>query len=533
MRVVVAAVALAALLPSTARADTHKDEKLGFSIVYPRKWKIMPVAADSRWLVARFQSHREYEHSDAKTNFWTRHEPKLDVVIIPLSAGEDRGATVKKTKDGVSISEAAPYRDLKEYMDKTLRNEGGFHFSAEDEVEINGRKVMQYEVTIDKLARVPKRVWGWAYYGDDAIYGVVADSLMAHEDKIKPDIMKAFRSVKLFQRSGTLPSGERTGSDITLRGFDTDADLTEEDIADRRDKGVDREVSRIVDGLPKDWTVKETKHFVIVSHADKRYTKEVARHCEAFRGWLDKKFDYLGSGHRGRVIVRICADSDERSNYLESKGWFSDTYEVVTYKDRDGWSDWAMESLNRGIWNIWFSDTNRDLAVGAPRWISSGLADVMERASSKGKKIEFKADTWDKSRINELRRDDKLLPASAFFNLTTAELWADWENGRQVEFFVNYLLVGAGSKGKYKSVFPDYVKNLIVAMDEAGGDEEYIKLLETVPKTEAEETELFRKRAEYWTNQERTMLDQLRERTFGDWAVKDWERLSAAYWKEL
>ena len=66
--------------------------------------------------------------------------------------------------------------------------------------------------------------------------------------------------------------------------------------------------------------------------------------------------------------------------------WFGRGFEVVTFKDKDGWSDWNWESLNRNIYSIWMDDKNRSLRYAAPRWISSGLPDFLANARSKGKK---------------------------------------------------------------------------------------------------------------------------------------------------
>lgn len=523
-----------ALSAATADAGTHKDEEIGYSLTYPKKWEVMPISKGQNHLVARFRCHREYEHSDAKTNFWTRHRPQLDVVVIPLSDEDTRGAEVKKTADGVEVKTDKRYRDLKEYLDDAWRNEGGFHFSKEEDLTINGVEVVEYELTIDKLVSVPKRVYAYAYYAEDAIYGVIADALIPHEDKVKKDILAALKSVKLFTRTGTLDGVERTGADVLINDESETKDMTSDQIAERRDEQFDRQRRRIVDALPKDWSVKDTDEFTVISHADSKYTKDVLRHCAVFRSWLDDKLGYIGVGHTGKILIRICASRDEYDAYQDSRGWYGRGFEVVTYKDNEGWLDWNWETLNRGIYDIWMDDKNRSLRYAAPQWIRMGLPDFLENARSKGKKIEFKADTWDNVQVDTLRREDKLLEAHAFFSMTSEQLWSDWNNTTQAQFFIHYLLVGAGSKSsKYKNVFGDYLKNMIFVLDEAEEDDEYAKLVEESPKTEEEETELFRKRQEFWKNKEREFLDQLESRTFEGWSEKNWKKFNASYWKGL
>ena len=82
-------------------------------------------------------------------------------------------------------------------------------------------------------------------------------------------------------------------------------------------------------------------------------------------------------------------------------------------------------------------------------------------------------------------------------------------------------------------MFGDYLKNMIFALDEAEEDDAYAKLLETQPKTEEEESALFRKRQEYWKSREREFLDTLKARTFEGWSEKDWKKFNASYWKGL
>ncbi len=520
--------------PSTARAEKHKDERLGFSLTYPKKWKKMPVSPDARWLVAEFQSPRPYESVNPKTGGWGGyHTPKIQVVIIPKSAAESRGATVKETDDGVEVENETAYRDLKEYLDAALRRQrGGFHFSDESETEIDGRKVIKYEVTFDKLVEVPRRVIAWAYDYDDAIYGVIGDTLVPHEKKLRPKLEKAFKSLKLFTRTGTLPGDATTGEDIAI-DEGPDDDLTEEELKERRDRKFLRQLDRITSTMEDDWDVKEMKHFTLISHADKKYTKTVGEHCEALQAWLGKTFGYVGSGYVGPVIIRICADRDEHSAYITSRNWRTDSYEVVTYKDRDGWSDWAMESLNRGVFDIWLRDKNQSFRFGAPRWISWGLSNFVEQVRTKRRKIEFRADTWDSVRMKKLRRDDGLLTPMSFFTMTSEDLWSNFENYQQAEFFLNFLVLGPGSKGAYKTVFSDYIKNLIVYLDEAEDDEALTELLGTEAKTEEEETDLFRKRSEFFANREAEMLQTLLERTFPGWTDRNWNKMNSSYVKSL
>ncbi len=509
----------------SARADAYKDEKLGFSLNAPAKWKVLPIATDERWLVAEFQSPRPYEGGDPKTRQWAYHEPKLDVVIIPNGVGGGKGA------------ERAPWTNLREYLDKTTQDSGigGYHFSKEEETKVGDLKVMFYEITVDKLVNAPRKIYGWAFYSPDAIYGLVGDALVKFEDKIKPDLDAAVRSFRIFPRTGTLAGGAVTPGTSEPAAPDKDAKkehLTPEDLKRARAETVNRRLARIKETLADGWKIKESDNFIAVTHCDEKFTREVLDHAEALRAWLDQTLGYVGSGYAGRIILRVCADEDERSAMWKSMKWSADRCEIVTGQDRRGWSDNKMSELNSGIYSIWLRDRNPQLSWSLPRWISSGLDSCVSSAVSKGRRItDFKATTWDTVEMNNLRRADKLFPARAFFTMDSEALWKDYENHRQAEAFVRYLLVGGAQRSaKYKNVLADYVKNLAMLIDESQGEK---KADVKAPETEEEESALFRERQEAWKKREQEVLKKLLDQTFPGWDEKDWTQFNAAYGKEL
>jgi hypothetical protein len=534
--------------PRDARADAYKDEKLGYSLNAPGKWKRMPLSTDEKWLVAEWQNPRDFEDADAKTNSWTRHQPKLDVIIIPNSAAEQKGAEIQKDGDKVVVKRQAPWSDLKEYMDKTTKdaNIGGFFFSKEEETKVGALKVMVYEITVDKFTSTwnasPRKIYGWAFYAEDAIYGLVGDALVKFEDKVKPELDAAAKSFKIFPRTGTLPGAEITpgedDSDVIVKGDPRKEHVTDDDLKKRRLDSFNRQVSKIKETLQSGWKVKESENFTAVTHCDDKFTKEVLDHAEALRGWLEKNLGFVGNGYAGKIILRVCADDNERSAMYKSMTWSVDRCEVVTGQDKSGWMDNKLSTLNNGIYGIWMTDKNRDLYWRLPPWISMGLSSVVGSAVSKGRTIsEFKASTWDNVSIANLRRSDKLLPARQFFTMGWQAMGQDYENYRQAEYFVRYLMVGAAQRtGKYKSLLAEYLKNLAVQIDEMkdaqaaaakdakGGDE---------PKTEEEEAARQRAGQEAWKAQEAEVLKKLIEKTFAGWDDKDWNQFNASYWKEL
>ena len=521
----------------TGFADTHKDEKLGFSIDPPKRWRVIPLSDAERWIAAKFQSERDFA---PRKTLGAYHRPELMVVVLPLESG---GAKVTRDEDRTTVEVRNSYKDFRDYLEKNAKEafsafgDGGFYFSAEKETTVRGTKVIQYEITFDKLTDNPRRIHGWAYYADDCIYGVMADYLIEWEKKLKPEVFAALGSFRMFARTGSLRTGTTTGDGITLVDKTKDDEVvTDEQIEKRRRELTEQRFARIKEGLGDGWRVRESKHFIAVTNTDDRYTKELLDHAEALRSWLDQTLGFVGSGFVGRTIIRICADEREAEGYTSSIPWTSvGRIEVVTYKDREGWSDWAMTSLNRGIFAIWMRDKNPELLWGTPGWLRSGIEGVVEHARSKRGRVIFDADTWDSVQLKNLRRDERLLHAREFFELIEKDLWERERSTVQCIAFVKFLLVGSGARSpRYRSIIPDYTKNLIFLLDEqASADDASKNLAKSEPQTEAEEDDLYRARRSAWDARELDRLNALLERTFDGWDDAEWNRLNAAFVREI
>ena len=71
-------------------------------------------------------------------------------------------------------------------------------------------KVTRYEVTIDKLVNFPKKLYGWEFQTEDALWGLVSETLIKFEKKVAPMVLASFKSFKTFPRTGSLPNVART-----------------------------------------------------------------------------------------------------------------------------------------------------------------------------------------------------------------------------------------------------------------------------------------------------------------------------------
>ncbi|MCE9634063.1 MAG: hypothetical protein K8T90_00020 [Planctomycetes bacterium] len=538
-----AAVAvLVVVVAGPARAEQFKDEKLGYQLSYPKGWLKRPVAVDERWIVGKFECDREYESTDKKTGMFDRFRPWMDVVVLPLDlAKQKKKATVESGPGGVITSRSeVKWTNLREYLEIRLQEvePGGFYFSKEEEATVNGYKVQQYEITVEKLVAVPKRVYAWAYATDDAYFCLISEAQIPYEDKLKGDILGAFRSFKAFPRTGALPNAATTGEDITV--LDGKPKTGAEADKERKD-AFDRRLRRVQDSVSgdKEWITRESDNFTAISHADAKYTKSVLDHAEALRAWLDEQLGYVGRGKPGKILIRICKDNDEYSALQGTGGfWSSDRVEIVTYRDREGWSNNTMSQVNSGIYDIWLRDKDKDFSYKMPNWIDGGLQSMVRNAVSKGRKIEFRPDAWDRVSMARAGAEGKLVQAKSFFTMTSDELYKG-EGYQQAPYFVQYLMLGGAQKqAKFKDIFRNYMVELTLAVEEDRRKEKEGRAVEPgeerkAPENEQEEEAQLKARQTDFRKGEREFLDKLVAKVFEGWTFAEWDKLTKSYWAEV
>src|SRR5262245_30577789 len=519
-----------------ADAGQYKDDKKGFQFNTPGKWKQLPLAPDEKFVAASFASDREFEWRDDKTSTYDRHRPQIDVVILPKTETEKKaGVTAEKGEDGsiaISVNRAS-YKDFKDYLEQTSQRYGGFFISDEKETKVGNLKVMVYEVTIDKLANAPRKRWGWAFYADDAIYGITGDALIKYEDKVRPDVEAAFRSFKVIAHTQAL--GETTtgkNGDVVVRTGGKK--LTPEEKAKQREDEFNAYLARAKETLSDGWKIKESKHYIAFTHCDDKFTKDILDHSEALRDWLDETLGFLGDDVPGRAILRICADENERNALYKTGGWTSRKFEVFTHKDREGTVDSRLWALNQGLFRIWLNNKNESLSWRLPVWVDYGLRDAITNAKSKGKKMEFKNSAYENERLATTRRAGNLITARDFMTKGTEELAKRDEVRLQAQCFSMFLVQGGAQRNpKYKNILSDYLKSFVAMLKEEDGKSSSPADNAAEPTSEEEENAAFAQRANRWKEEERRVLDALLEKTFAGWTDKDWESFNACYWKEL
>ena len=136
-RTIFVGLLLAGLRAGPVAAETFKDEKLGYSISVPQGWTAIPISGQEKYIVARWQSDKEY--IDGREGVSMR--PEIEVVLFDPKG--KKKAEVREGGDVTEISIDNPYRTYKDWVKSD--SSGGRYISKEEEIEVGGVKVTWYE----------------------------------------------------------------------------------------------------------------------------------------------------------------------------------------------------------------------------------------------------------------------------------------------------------------------------------------------------------------------------------------------------
>jgi hypothetical protein len=547
-------VAAFALLPAgvaaqegqTFKKGLFTDDQLGFKIKPPTKWRQIPTQPDEQWIVGLFQSDREFSSRAG----WSR---KLIMRIIMFDKNiakkkEDSG----KKDDAVitikSFNRNLRYRDYRDYVKQT-QGGGGFFFSVEKERKGSGAPAMIYEVKFEKLASAKRRLVAWEFKRKNVSFAVEFDIYEEHYKKLKSKMTRVFKSFKFIESAGESPV--KSSGDITIPNL---ANWKKLDVTARHERRIameDHQHAKLRAKLPKDWKVTKTKHFLIISHADAKFTKKIISLGDACWGYLEKRFGKLSDEYVRRSIIRICKDYDEYQAYHSSSGsWFTisfgaDVDEMQFYDGeliRDQWG-YMMGNL----FNHYIADKDSELLDDAPYWLRNGIRGYIRSCQVKGKRVDFPPSIEERMAMSRLInaggfKKDKLQNPRQIMNLThnraqdlyKAKLYPD----TQCVNFVRFL-EGPGRKNKLvggRDYLVDYCRAANKAgleyekrnPDKSGGRYKEAKTEEEEEEQAASREKRSKKMSKESEARSRDVLKLLNE-SMCKWTEGEWKKLAKAY----
>jgi hypothetical protein len=235
--------------------------------------------------------------------------------------------------------------------------------------------------------------------------------------------------------------------------------------------------------------------------------------------------------------------------------------EIVILK-RYPWSDpkRGARQVTAEIVDKWFSYRNEDLWDRMPAWMSDGITRFLASADMRGRRLRFQPDVDEKTALNQAFVMDRNLekkgqpaqniqPLEKLVRMTRREQWqgAGW-SGRffpyQCGSFVRFLFTGPGARMKQtKGIIQTYVEELTRELEEVqkrieAERKERAKRRKAMAgmseeeRLKAEDEEYRRRRKEALDSQQKRMLENVYEKTFGRLSDREWQYVQK-YWEKF
>lgn len=524
LRVASATLALLLLATGNLAQGAHKDERLGFEVRTPRKWKQIPIRPDESWIVGKYQAAKAERSQDPETGLQLSHTPEL--LIVAFLDPDEEDAPKQETRGG------NVYNDYQDFLRANYSQ--GFFIAGEKQITHKGLEVTVLDIEVSGEARISaKRITTWLYSVEIGTIAVAYEVMQASYKDHRSSIDKVMKSFKVIPRTKRIKLGVRDGS------FLSSVELDKLTPADRREHKIEAqrlEWENMAQAMPKGWDAMEIDEVFVITHAGKKYTKDVVNHVNNLRTWLDGALPSVGPDEHARPpLVRICKDEAEEKAFREGSGTYSVRGTHLVTHEGSRAATWEWEYVGSRTLMVWFQERDAELYTALPRWLAVGLNEVARSAVSKRSKLDFRVGDTEKMFREDLPKASEMMSLSQLFSLSREEFNAhgkrkDWKPWFQAvaatRFFVN-----SNSK-KNREILDSYLVNLRKALDEfEAKDREEEKLV--APTNEEEENAYFEARLKLIEKRERALLDRAFELTFGSWDKGKWMKLQRTFGRAL
>ena len=516
----------------------HKDERLGFTIQTPKDWAAVATNVDERWVVGKYLADKSSFWTDKSTGFTAEHKAEMQMIAFVTDAIKAKyKVTESETKDGkeTRIQFLNPYKDYKDFLTKRYQG-GGWFVDKETQDKVGDVPVTIYEIKVEKGSNEgPKRITTWIYHVADMELAVQFECLEGAYAKLQGEFQRCLRSYKTIKRNGDAIAEASTGGP-EVRMSENSKEMTPEDRKKERQVLEKRAHDQAMKTSPEGWTAKKMGRFLVVSHTDEKFAKNVVEHCEATWKWLDQNFAFIGDKEYVRApILRLCKDWNEYKSFVTEGDANWSNIEIAAFNSQDGSNGDAMQFVCRAMFEHWIGDRDWRLRIEMPYWISYGFGDEMGSAIVKQDKLEFRNVDRVHDFMRELVRDHKNISARDLMSNDDDKFWQDWHNADQAQALVSYFLVGPGAKDpKTKDFLTTYIKNLQGVLADIHAEDK--KKAESdkgdkEAKTEEEEDAAVKSKGKQREKRLKEVVDKTLDKTFQGWTADDWKRLEDAYLK--
>jgi hypothetical protein len=533
----VLAVLAAAQKPSF-QGGVHEDPVIGFKIKVPDKWTFVPVDIDEKWIVAKYNCHREYAGKTA----YVMYRPRLQVVHFTPEKAKVKERTETRG-DTTYTSKVAAFRNYLEWFKELMKGGVGFHVESEKQDKIGDVPVTKLEILTDQGGDGALRFLVWIYQRpDESTVAVEFSQLEDYYKNLEGDFMKSLRSFRFIEPVADASASEHDLLENPMWTFDRAKwrELPKTERWKIRQSMDTKRRELVLADVPDGWKVQESrsKRFTAISHVDPKYTTLVLDTADATWDWLDKRFGDLSDEYVMAGTIRICKDMDEARAYgISSADWDSfsfDDREIVEWKERDagtsgGGQTWLMNSLLQA----YLLDKDSYAQGYAPSWIILGLGFYLASGELEGRRLSFKSDTYERIFLREAEREGALRTFNEIITTVSDDWPKEWRPfyryAYQLSSLVRFLESREASRMKF---LDDFIPRYAAAVVKAGEQWKKDHPATAQAKTEEEEEARAKNRAKARREREKFVIDYV-NKEIANFSQKEWQQLEAAWKKWL
>jgi len=479
--------------------DFFENKAFGFKLRVPKDWREVP--APHAWIASKHLGKRELD-AQRGNSYVSREAPEVWVVAFPRAKAEVENPY-------------GTYRDFLAQNTQFIDFTNNYEITEEKETTVGDMKVTTYDIQETKGDGVPHHVVAWVYHFDDFDFAVQFKVFEWHYKDYEASFRGCLKSFKRIDRT------EAVAATADASGITNRADvlkLPPDKRARAMKDAVEAKLRREIEALPAGWKNKRAKKFLVLTNADDKFVKAAIDHAEAIADHIEGFFGPAGADYVPPSILRIFATTEERSAYTPKEGG-GDLVREVAIGAGHGWEkDNAWEDLNRSLWAEWMSMRHPQLEETLPGWFRDGINKYMNMLRTKGKRIGFANDDWDRDEIRlQLKRDayedlHALLSREFVDQGKPNNTLEEQDRKRQVRVVVLWLM-RQGNSGKSKNLVRDLVQAVAAEIDRVEAEILAMPEEKDTPKPSLESKRTDIRKASW-------------NKVLGGWDDGDWNRLN-------
>ena len=236
--------------------------------------------------------------------------------------------------------------------------------------------------------------------------------LSDHYSKLKRTFDRCFATLAIADAAGESPATQDLPAQPWLKDRAKWAKRSPRLRLEQRrifgDRWLERRLARVGPG----WRKQTTPDFLVLSRADRKFTKRIVQAAIAARSWVENRFIGISDEIVMPAALIIFADKREATAYrmreVNARQFHPGRREIYFYADKKaGNIGGEFGPLIRGVLEHYVYDKDPAILDNLPRWLDSGLREYTDSSRLRGKKLTLAPNEleYDTFRVHQKKRD--------------------------------------------------------------------------------------------------------------------------------